>query len=105
LTTCLPDQPGRRKGGTIFFKPELNALILGAEAERAWTKDLISWCWKKREQADFTLDFDTALAGLKPEPDQGWTVGRLLHWFKADLVAVELPVTGSEQDRGFPAAA
>lgn len=66
-------------GALAFVGPELAALILAAENERANAAVLAIWCARKAAEARWRLTQVEAIGGLgeKPAP-RGWAVERVL---------------------------
>ncbi|MBN1654810.1 MAG: hypothetical protein JXA30_13645 [Deltaproteobacteria bacterium] len=87
-TTRTLEEPRKISKSIVFDREEVLALIVASEAERTWPRDLVDWCWMKRECPDFFIDMATALCGAKPSDDRCWKVERILEWLDVDLVSI-----------------
>jgi hypothetical protein len=73
----------------VFERDELRALVIAAEADRFWRKQLLATCFDKWRRPDHRLTLDDALAGANPDP-QGWPLARVLARLGAVVERVEL---------------
>lgn len=77
----------RDAGAIVFDAMEWSALVTAAESDRLWPADLREIVARKAAAPLWALDPDVALAGARPDPAQGWTIGRVLDRLGAHLVA------------------
>jgi hypothetical protein len=73
----------------VFDREEFRALIIAAEADRIWRKDLLGLCFDKWRRPDHRLTVEDALAGANPDP-QHWSLERVLARLGATLERLEL---------------
>lgn len=64
------------------------ALVVGVEADRVWDLDLRGWLERKRTDPAFRLCPELTLAGAQPDPEESWTVARVLDRVGASLLGV-----------------
>jgi hypothetical protein len=79
----------RDAGAIVFDAMEWSALVTAAESDRLWPADLREICARKQKAPQWALDADVALAGARPDPAAGWTIGRVLDRLGAHLCAAE----------------
>jgi len=72
--------PAGGAGEPSFVHREVDALVLGAEHERASWVEVEAWCARKRQQGDWRLTNIEALGGVREDPlRERWSIGRVLH--------------------------
>jgi hypothetical protein len=71
-----------------FVGPEISALALAAEHDRASPAVLEAWCAEKLREPGFRLTPQVAVDVSERRAPQGWTVGEVLRAFGARLEAV-----------------
>lgn len=82
---------GEREAGVACFDAdEWAALVTAAEADRVWASDLAAFCRRKREEPAWRLTLEEALAGAQPDPDERWSVRRVLERLGMELHEVQL---------------
>ena len=84
-------EAARAEGELVFDAGEWRALVLGAEADRAWSRDLVAFCQRKRSEPAWRIEQETALAGAQPDPREQWSAARVLERLGADVLSIELP--------------
>jgi len=128
LTTAL-DAPallprGERRGPCWLAASEVDALVLGVEAERLFASDLTAFALRKLHDRSFRVTEEHALAGAQ-HPDakhpDGWsdeldgregrralTLGELLEALDLEIMGIELgplaPAVGQPESRPARAA-
>lgn len=80
----------REEGELVLDASEWRALVLGAEADRAWPADLAALCRRKESEPAFRIDAETALAGAQPDRCERWSAARVLERLGAHVVSIEL---------------
>ncbi len=81
----------RAEGELVIDEGEWRALVLGAEADRAWSADLVGFCRRKQSEPSWRIEEETALAGAQPDPSEVWSAARVLDRLGAEVLSIELP--------------
>lgn len=74
--------------GAVFGVEEWRALVAGVEADRVWPADLRGFCARKRAEPAWRLEAGEALAGVRPDPSERWSLRRVLARLGAELVSL-----------------
>lgn len=80
----------REQGELVLDAGEWRALVLGAEADRAWPAELAALCRRKESEPAFRIDAETALAGAQPDRSECWSAARVLERLGAHVLSIEL---------------
>jgi hypothetical protein len=73
----------------VFDRAELDALVLGVEADRIWHREFLGFCFEKWRTAAFHVSSSDALAGANPDPRADWSMAQVLRRLEAQVVAIE----------------
>lgn len=76
--------------GPSLDAEEWVALVLGAEADRVWPRDLVGLLARKAADPSFRLIPEITLEGAQPDPEERWSLRRLLDRIGAELLSIEL---------------
>ncbi len=74
----------------VLDADEWRAIVLGAEADRLWSRDFAGLCARKRSDPSWRIDAEVALAGAQPDERERWSAARVLERVGAEVVAIEL---------------
>jgi len=72
----------------VFDGVELEALVIASEADRLWHADFLGLCFEKWRTPDVPVRAAELLGGANPEPEAGWTLGRVLARLGLEVDAV-----------------
>jgi hypothetical protein len=81
----------RSEGELVIDASEWSALVVGAEADRTWSADLVAFCARKLSERAWRIEAETALAGAQPDPGESWTAARVIERLGAQVLSIELP--------------
>ena len=76
----------------VFDGSELEAILPACEADRLWHADFLGLCFEKWRRPEVPVRAAELLGGANPDPDAGWTLGRVLARLGIELEAIELGV-------------
>ncbi|HET8938941.1 MAG TPA: hypothetical protein VFN67_36105 [Polyangiales bacterium] len=76
----------------VFDGGELEAILPACEADRLWHADFLGLCFEKWRRPDVPVRAAELLGGANPDPEAGWTLGRVLARLGIELEAIELGV-------------
>jgi hypothetical protein len=89
----------------VFDRDEIAALVVAAQSDRVWRKELLGFCFEKWRRPALRIDLNDAMGGAVPvAPMPAWSVGEVLARLGATLVRVELPHADAAT-AGLPRAA
>jgi hypothetical protein len=82
----------------VFHRDELAALVVGAESERLWRKELLGFCFEKWHRPALQISAVDVLGGANAsECAEAWSLGQVLTQLGATLLRVELSDARTEQ--------
>lgn len=92
LTTAVAEGAAEPVLGprVVFDRDEVAALVIGAEADRVWRRELLGMCFDKWRRPALRIVAADALAGALPDASEVWSVERVLRRLGATVVRVEL---------------
>jgi hypothetical protein len=83
-------EPRPRSLEPTFDGAELQALILGVEADRIGAQDLLRLCQQKRDDAEFRVTAEHTLAGAQPDAAVSLSLSQVLRALDVRLTRVAL---------------
>ena len=84
---------GEPSDGLTLDAEEWRALVVAAEADRVWPRDLVALLARKRtasSERPWRIDRETALAGAQPDPFEAWSAREVLARLGAVVLSIEL---------------
>jgi hypothetical protein len=95
-----PQSPPRALSDTIVFDaPELDALVLAAEADRLWHPEFLGLCFEKWRSGEFRVREHEVLAGANPDESVTWTLRQVLQRLGATIECVAFDADVREEER------
>lgn len=83
---------GEVEGGEIGLDlDEWRALVIGAEADRVWPRDLTAMLRRKVAEPAYRIDLFETLAGGQPDAEESWNLGEVLDRLGVSILSVEAP--------------
>jgi len=83
-------EPRPRSLEPTFDGAELQALVLGVEADRLGAQDLLRLCQQKRDDPEFRVTAEHVLAGAQPDAAVSLSLGQVLGALELRLTRVAL---------------
>jgi hypothetical protein len=85
-----PQKAEPRDGELVIDAGEWRAIVAGAEADRLWPASFVAFCARKRDEPSWRIEAEIALAGAQPDPNECWSVSRVLRRIGAEVVSIDL---------------